>query len=84
MGEIHLAGHATVTCGGGSLLIDDHGSRVAPPVWALYRRALARFGAVPSLVEWDRNLPALAVLLDEARQAERIASGGETGDVDAA
>ena len=84
VGEIHLAGHATVTRGGGSLLIDDHGSRVAPPVWALYRRALARFGAVPSLVEWDRNLPALAVLLDEARQAERIASGREAGDVDAA
>lgn len=84
VGEIHLAGHAAVARAGGRLLIDDHGSRVAPPVWALYRRALARFGAVPSLVEWDRNLPALAVLLDEARQARRIASGTESGDVDAA
>jgi uncharacterized protein len=73
VGEFHLAGHSKVMRGGRALLIDDHGSPVAPEVWELYRRALLRFGAVPSLVEWDKALPALGVLLDEARAAERIA-----------
>lgn len=70
--EIHLAGHAVNDAGGRTLFIDDHGSRVAQPVWELYRQALARFGPVPTLVEWDTNLPELAVLLDEAAEAERI------------
>ncbi|MGO8914365.1 MAG: DUF692 domain-containing protein [Stellaceae bacterium] len=80
VGEIHLAGHAVVTRASATLLIDDHGSRVAPPVWALYRRALQHFGAVPSLVEWDKNLPPLPDLLEEARQAECIASQSGAGD----
>ena len=84
VGEIHLAGHATVTRGGQVLLIDDHGSSVAPPVWALYRRALDRFGPVPSLVEWDRNLPPLATLLDEARIAARAARQAIDADACAA
>ena len=65
VGEIHLAGHArTEEC-----LIDDHGSCVIDPVWALYDAALQRFGAVRTLIEWDTNIPALDVLLDEARKA---------------
>ncbi len=59
--ELHLAGH--VHCG--DIVIDDHGSRVAEPVWALYRHALTRFDAVPTLIEWDTDVPALDVLLDE-------------------
>jgi hypothetical protein len=70
VGEIHLGGHLVTSDG----LIDHHGARVAPPVWDLYRAALARFGAVPTLVEWDTDLPALDVLLDEAAQAGRIAA----------
>jgi uncharacterized protein (UPF0276 family) len=73
VGEIHLAGHSRVSRGDRVLLIDDHGSRIAPPVWRLYSRALARFGMVPSLVEWDKNLPPLAQLLDEVRRVERAA-----------
>jgi uncharacterized protein (UPF0276 family) len=69
--EIHLAGHRVNDADGRPVLIDDHGSRVAGPVWQLYERALERFGAVPTLVEWDTDLPALAVLLDEARSATR-------------
>lgn len=68
VGEIHLGGHLDL----GDVLIDHHGARVAPPVWALYRAALARFGAVPALVEWDTDLPALDVLLDEVDIARRI------------
>jgi uncharacterized protein (UPF0276 family) len=54
---------------GRAVLVDDHGSRVAPAVWALYERALARFGAVPTLIEWDTDVPPLAVLLEESAAA---------------
>ena len=71
VGEIHLAGHAVRHIDGEKVLrIDDHGSRVAPAVWALYALALERFGAVPTLIEWDTDVPALDVLLDEAAQAQ--------------
>ena len=68
--EIHLAGHARNEAEGRTILIDDHGSRVAPAVWTLYERALARFGPVPTLIEWDTDIPALGVLRDEAALAE--------------
>lgn len=71
VGEIHLAGHAMNDADGRTILIDDHGSRVAAPVWALYERALERFGGVPTLIEWDTDIPALSVLMDEAGQAAR-------------
>ncbi len=74
VGEIHLAGHAAVMRDGEALLIDDHGAPVAPEVWALYGAALRRFGLVATLVEWDKNLPDLPVLLEEARKAERAAA----------
>ena len=41
------------------------------PVWQLYSHALARVGQVPTLIEWDCNIPALAVLAGEAEQAQR-------------
>ena len=73
IGEIHLAGHTLKLIEGGQTLrIDDHGSRVAPEVWALYAQALARFGPVPTLVEWDTNLPPLEVLLAEAAKAAAL------------
>ncbi|HEX3178018.1 MAG TPA: DUF692 domain-containing protein [Methylomirabilota bacterium] len=69
--EIHLAGHVVNDADGTRLLIDDHGSAVTDDVWRLYERALGRFGAVPTLVEWDTELPALDVLLAEADKAQR-------------
>jgi uncharacterized protein (UPF0276 family) len=72
VGEIHLAGHAVNDVDGARILIDDHGSPVADPVWQLYAEALARFGPVPTLVEWDTDVPALSVLLGEARSAARL------------
>jgi uncharacterized protein (UPF0276 family) len=72
IGEIHLAGHARNEADGHLILIDDHGSRVAAPVWDLYAHAVSRFGPRPTLIEWDTDIPALAVLLDEARVAERV------------
>ena len=63
--ELHLAGH--VHCG--DIVIDDHGSRVGDAVWSLYGHAVERLGAVPTLIEWDTDLPELQVLLDEAGRA---------------
>jgi uncharacterized protein len=60
--EIHLAGYDD----SGRLAIDDHGSRVRPAVWQVYRHAIGRLGARPTLVEWDTAIPALDVLLAEA------------------
>lgn len=68
VGEIHLGGHLETL----DAVIDHHGAAVAAPVWALYRAALARFGVLPTLVEWDTDLPPLAVLLGEADQARAI------------
>jgi uncharacterized protein len=73
VGELHLAGHCHVRDGHGDIVIDDHGSRVCPEVWALYRHAVACFGAVPTLIEWDTDIPALGVLLDEAARARALA-----------
>jgi len=66
--EIHLAGFDA----SGPCLIDTHGTRVAPAVWELYRRTIARIGPRPTLIEWDTDLPPLAVLLEEAAHAQRI------------
>ncbi|WP_439112743.1 MNIO family bufferin maturase [Hydrogenophaga sp.] len=63
--EMHLAGH--LHCG--DIVIDDHGSRVHESVWSLYRHAIGRWGAVPTLIEWDTDMPELQVLLDEAERA---------------
>ena len=70
IGEFHLACHAVNDADGETVLIDDHGSRVAEPVWALYRDAVRRFGPRPTMIEWDTDVPALEVLLAEARRAD--------------
>jgi uncharacterized protein len=66
--EIHLAGFDAR----GDCLIDTHGAPVAPPVWALFRASIARFGPKPTLIEWDTDIPPLEVLLDEAAKAQTI------------
>ena len=79
VGEMHLAGHSHVADEYGDIVVDDHGSRVCDAVWALYRYALARFGSVPTLLEWDTDLPALDVLLDEAALARAVSQNIDTG-----
>lgn len=66
--EIHLAGFDRK----GNLLVDTHGKRVSAPVWSLYSYALSRLGDVPSLIEWDTDIPPLAELLEEAAHADHI------------
>ncbi len=68
--EIHLAGYEQHE----HILIDTHGYRVHPPVWDLYKTAIAHLGPVPTLIEWDSDVPALKVLLEEADKAERVLS----------
>ena len=68
-GEIHLAGHSAQQ----GLIVDDHGDPVSEAVWSLYAHAIRRFGAVPTLIEWDTRLPPFAELLAEAHHADRLA-----------
>jgi uncharacterized protein (UPF0276 family) len=68
--EVHLAGHSRRRAGARDLLLDDHGSAVCDEVWALYRQVLRQFGPVPTLIEWDTDVPELATLLAEAARAE--------------
>jgi uncharacterized protein (UPF0276 family) len=70
--EIHLAGHRRNLVGNRELLIDDHGSTVCAEVWSLYERAIARLGPVPTLIEWDTDVPAIEVLVAEAHKADSI------------
>ncbi|TGQ68179.1 MAG: DUF692 domain-containing protein [Mesorhizobium sp.] len=74
IGEIHLAGHATNQVGADTVLIDDHGSRVPPVVWALYQHAINRLGPRPTLIEWDTDVPVLDVLLGEAMWADMLSA----------
>jgi len=68
VGEIHLAGHES----NGELLVDTHSRPVCDAVWALYRHAIRRIGEVPTLIEWDNDLPELSVLVAEAHKADVI------------
>lgn len=80
IGEIHLAGHSVRELDDGrTFRIDDHGSCVIPEVWELYSEALSRFGPVPTLIEWDTNVPPLEILLDEAARAEVLLTSVRTG-----
>lgn len=69
--QIHLAGHSNC----GSHIIDTHDAEIIDPVWALYARAVKRFGNVATMIERDDNIPPLADLVNELDQARRIAAG---------
>lgn len=69
VGEIHLAGHCEMP----NIVIDDHGALVCDAVWQVYGHALQRLGVVPTLVEWDTNVPPLHILLGEAARADTLA-----------
>ena len=70
--EIHLAGYSIENIEGKEVYIDTHGQRVYDGVWKLYEQAIERFGALPTIIEWDTDVPALSVLLDEKCKAEAI------------
>ncbi|MFT3856133.1 MAG: DUF692 domain-containing protein [Aquabacterium sp.] len=68
VGQFHLAGFRWPEQAD-RLVIDDHSQRISPTVWDVFEQALLHVGERPTLVEWDVDLPPLAVLLDEARLA---------------
>jgi uncharacterized protein (UPF0276 family) len=70
--EFHLAGHTRIDLQDEALLIDTHGSPVCDDVWDLYRAALRRFGNVPTLIEWDTDVPAFETLQAEADKADTL------------
>lgn len=73
VGELHLGGHAPdIDDAGRPLLIDAHDRQVDDAVWGLYEQAVRRAGGVPTLIEWDNDVPAWPVLLAEAQAADRI------------
>lgn len=70
--EIHLAGYNINKVGDEEVFIDHHGDRVFEDVWKLYAEAVKHLGDIPTLIEWDTDIPELGVLLDEAQKAEII------------
>jgi len=75
VGEVHLAGFAEDQDDAGDrLLIDAHGTPVADIVWKLFEQVLERTGPVPTLIEWDNDIPPFPVLMKEARKADRALS----------
>ena len=80
--EIHLAGHATETDDNGApLLIDAHDRPVADEVWTLYDRVIASTGPVPTLIEWDNDVPDWEILKSEALAADRIIAAHSTNSL---
>jgi uncharacterized protein (UPF0276 family) len=73
--EFHLGGFTAEdddATPGATLLVDTHAHAVADPAWTLYAHALRRFGARPTIIEWDNDLPELALLTREAGKADRV------------
>lgn len=71
IGELHLAGHATISePNQPDLLVDTHGESICSDVWALYERAINALGPLPTLIEWDTDIPAFEVLVTEAVAAQ--------------
>jgi uncharacterized protein (UPF0276 family) len=71
--EIHLAGHGEASDDEGDrLLIDSHDRKVADPVWSLFEDIVACCGPLPTLIEWDSNIPEWPVLKAEANAAQAI------------
>ena len=75
IGQIHLAGHSDR----GTHLLDTHDAPVVPAVWALYRRALGRFGRVSTLIEWDDHIPELEAVVAEAERSRAVETEVEAG-----
>lgn len=83
--ELHLGGFTPEddeANPGGTLLVDTHADRIAEPVWDLYAHAVRRFGATPTLIEWDSDIPPFATLAGEAHHADAVRDCAlETSDV---
>jgi uncharacterized protein (UPF0276 family) len=74
VGEIHLAGHTERHFGDETLLVDTHNRPVRDEVWDLFAYTIKRIGGVPTLIEWDGDIPDLSALVAESDKAQAILS----------
>ena len=73
VGEIHLGGHdEDIGDLGQRLLIDTHGASVVDPVWNLYERVIAKTGPLPTLIEWDTDVPEWDTLYRDVTRAAQV------------
>ncbi|MDA0902408.1 MAG: DUF692 domain-containing protein [Proteobacteria bacterium] len=79
--EMHLAGHSISKVDGEEILIDTHNDLVCDQVWDLYKLAAKKFKNIPTLIEWDQDLPEFDVLLDEAKKAQAIINQASSIDI---
>jgi uncharacterized protein (UPF0276 family) len=78
VGEIHLAGHSEQRDDENALLlIDSHDRAIADPVWTLYQEVVSRIGSVPTLIEWDSQIPDWYMLQEQARIAHQVMTSNE-------
>jgi uncharacterized protein (UPF0276 family) len=68
IGQVHLAGHTNR----GTYLFDSHIGPVPDPVWALFRRLTERIGSVPTLIEWDEDIPPYEVVVADSQRAAEM------------
>lgn len=68
IGYIHFGGHEDR----GTYLFDTHGDRMKPGAWDIYKHVLTTMGPKPTTFEWDSDVPALDVLLEERQKAVEI------------
>ncbi len=66
--QFHLAGHEDQ----GTHLLDSHSHSVHDSVWELYKKTLLHLGPLPTLIEWDNNIPEFPVLYAEAAKAQGL------------
>lgn len=76
VGEFHVAGHVEEDCGGHPLRIDTHSRPVTEEVWSLLAAAVDRHGVAPVLVEWDKDIPPIEVMLAEWQRARQVLHDG--------
>jgi uncharacterized protein (UPF0276 family) len=75
VGQIHLAGHTRK----GNFAIDSHVGPVPVEVWELYALAAQRFGRVPTLIEWDDDVPPYARVVAESLHARSVQEASVDG-----
>lgn len=66
--QLHLGGHEAR----GDFLVDTHGAAICDEVWSLYQEVISHFGPIPTLIEWDNNVPAFEDLMQERNKADFI------------
>lgn len=74
--ECHLGGYVeNQITSSQTMIIDSHNTEITAPVWQLYNKIMQEIGARPTLIEWDKDIPRLAVLIEQSQIAKHIMTG---------